>query len=82
MVHVSRRRSDPRYGAGSPEKKGEGSMDNPYDLHSWSKLHRQALLTELERPRREEVSVMRTYYWKVFRHILSTALLTGFSAMN
>jgi hypothetical protein len=23
---------------------------------------------------------MRTYYWKVFRHLLSTAVLTGFLA--
>jgi hypothetical protein len=27
---------------------------------------------------REEVNLMRTYYVKVFRHMLSTAVLTGF----
>jgi hypothetical protein len=26
------------------------------------------------------VRMMRTYYWKVFRHLLSTAVLTGFLA--
>jgi hypothetical protein len=27
---------------------------------------------------REEVKMMRTYYWKVFRHMLSTAVFAGF----
>jgi len=27
---------------------------------------------------REETSIMRTYYVKVLRHLLSTAVLTGF----
>jgi hypothetical protein len=32
--------------------------------------------------RGEETRKMRAYYWKVFRHILSTAVLTGFLAGN
>jgi hypothetical protein len=34
------------------------------------------------RQRGKETTKMRAYYWKVFRHVLSTAVLTGFLAGN
>jgi hypothetical protein len=34
------------------------------------------------RPRRKETRKMRAYYWKVFKHLLSTTVLTGFGTLN
>jgi hypothetical protein len=46
-------------------------------------LVKRLFTTETERegsPERKGAEQMRAYYWKVFRHLLSTTVLTGFLA--
>jgi hypothetical protein len=38
--------------------------------------------TEGGPPERKGAKLMRTYYWKVFRHFFSTAVLAGFIRAN